>query len=61
MIVSFPVAALPRFALPSLSGSVLEVELAALLSASERDLCACWRRDVECQLAPGLWTLDPKT
>jgi hypothetical protein len=26
MILSFPVAALPRFALPSLSGSVLEVE-----------------------------------
>jgi hypothetical protein len=49
-----------RFALPSLSGSVLEVELAALPSASERDRCGCWRRDVECQLAPGPWTLDSK-
>ncbi len=49
-----------RFALPSLSGPVLEDELAALPSASERDPCGCWRGHVECQLAPGLWTLDSK-
>src|SRR5208282_3835976 len=47
-----------RFALPPLSGSVVEVELAALPSGSERDCWGCWRRDVECQLGPGLWTLD---
>ncbi len=39
---------------------MLEVELAALPSASERDRCGCWRRDVECQLGPGLWALDSK-
>ena len=29
-------------------------------SGSERDRCGCSPGDVECQLAPGLWTLDSK-
>jgi hypothetical protein len=37
-----------RFALPSLSGSVLEIELDALPSGSDRDCRGCWRRDGEC-------------